>query len=104
MGEKLMGKYTRWAPLLVEAMSDEIREKFFFGEPDEDIDAGWDLFEATYPDQAEILYEFLTPHLEGVKKEFIYLREYNRLLSLGEKGSLAAARLKIHHEASKINF
>lgn len=99
-----MGKYTRWSPLLVAAMSDELREKFFSGDEDEDIDAGWDLFEATHPDQAEILYEVLTPHLEAVKKEFTFLREYNRLLSLGEKGSLPAARLKIMHEASKLNW
>lgn len=99
-----MGKYTRWAPLLVHAMSEEIRDKFFSGDEDEDLDAAWDLFEATYPDQAEILYEVLVPHLEGLKKDFAFLREYNRLLSLGKEGALAATRLKIVHNASKLNW
>lgn len=99
-----MGKYTRWAPLLVQAMSDELRNKFFSEEEDEDVDAGWDLFEAAHPDEAEILYKVLVPHLEEVKKEFIFRREYNRLLSLGQEGSLAAARLKVTHKVSKLNW
>lgn len=96
-----MGKYTRYSSLLVHAMSPELREKFFL-DGEEDTDAGWDLFETLYPEEADILMEVLQPMLDDVIKELQFKRDYNILLSKGDE--LGAARLAICHRADKLNW
>lgn len=96
-----MGKYTRYSSLLVHVMSPELREEFF-GEDLEDTDAGWDLFETVYPEDADILMGVLEPLLEGVKKELKFRRDHNTLVGKGDE--LGAARLQICHRASKLDW
>lgn len=96
-----MGKYTRYSNLLVNVMSEELREKFF-SEDDEDTDAGWDLFETLHPDDAESLMEVLRPLLEDVVSELKFRRDHNKLL--GEGDEVAAVRLSICHQASKLKW
>lgn len=96
-----MGKYTRYSSLLVHAMSPELREKFFL-DGEQDTDAGWDLFETLYPEEADILMEVLQPMLDDVIKELQFKRDYNILLSKGDE--LGAARLAICHRADKLNW
>ncbi|MGL5281258.1 MAG: hypothetical protein ACRC8W_05780 [Plesiomonas shigelloides] len=96
-----MGKYTRYSSLLIHAMSPELREEFF-SEGEQDTDAGWDLFETLYPEEADILMEVLQPMLDDVIKELQFKRDYNILLSKGDE--LGAARLAICHRADKLNW
>lgn len=96
-----MGKYTRYSSLLVHVMSPELREEFF-GEDEDNTDAGWDLFETLHPDKADTLMEVLQPMLDDTIKELQYKRDYNILLGKGDE--LGAARLAIYHRASKLDW
>lgn len=96
-----MGKYTRYSSLLVHAMSPELREKFFL-DGEQDTDAGWDLFETLYPEEADILMEVLQPKLDEIIKDLQFRRDYNTLL--GEGKQTEATRLLICHRANKLNW
>lgn len=97
-----MAKYTRWAPLLIHAMPEGLRVTFFSDGEDEDLDGGWDLFETTHPAEADALFEIISPMLEDLKKDLQYERQYANLLLQGD--DLGAARLKVCHKASKLNW
>lgn len=96
-----MGKNTRYSELLFHIMSPELRAEFF-AEDEENKDDGWDLFETIHPEKAEVLVDLLQPHLAYVIKELQFKRDYDALLSKGD--NTGAARLRVMHSASKLDF
>lgn len=96
-----MSELTRWSPLLVHIMKPELKEEFF-GEDEQDTDAGWDLFETLYPEEAKTLFEVLSPMLEGIKEEMRHRRDVNAAREAGDERK--ATMLEIIHRANKLDW
>lgn len=96
-----MSELTRWSPLLVHIMKPELKEEFF-GEDEQDTDAGWDLFETLYPEEAKTLFEVLSPMLEGIKEEMRHRRDVNAARGAGDERK--ATMLEIIHRTNKLDW